>query len=345
MRFTPHPALLPHVASMRRTRDAGYRSLLYCAFALAGLMTSPAHAANVSAAEVLFRAGREAMSRHDYDEACLKFKESNQVDRAPGTVMNLANCEQKRGNVASAWEYFTQAMELLDPSDRRYEVAKERAERLEASVPRLVVTLAPDAPSTSLVLRDGTPIGDELGLPARVDPGEHTISVEAPNHEPGHYQVQMLLGDVQRVEVRPGKAIAPVSVTAAPKPLPEPPSAESADGRDDESEEAGTWRWVLAGTSVGTLIAGGVLGALSYREWSTVQSHCNLDVDPHACDQTGLSAQSRGRDFGIAAFALGGVGLLAGGAFILVATQADSELSVTAGALGDYNGLRVRAAF
>src|SRR5690606_38823734 len=137
-------------------------------------------------------------------------------------------------------------------------------------VPRLVIALAADAPSTSLVLRDGNPLGALLGLPARVDPGEHTTSVEAPGHEPSHYQVRLELGDTQRLEVRPG---ARTGADIAPAPLSpqvaqQPPLATTKEHDERTPPEPGTWRWVLAGTSVGTLAAAGVFGVLSYQEWT-----------------------------------------------------------------------------
>ena len=316
-----------------------------CSFALMILFAPPVRAANVSAAEVLFDAGREAMSRNAYDEACLKFRESNDIDRAPGTVLNLANCEQKRGNVASAWEYFTQAMELLEPSDRRYGVAKQRAQDLEPTVPRLVVKLAADAPSNSVVRRSRVDISNRLGVPIRLDPGEHVINVEAPNRESAQYRVYLQLGDVQRLEVRPGPALTPTASLTPAKRETTTPETDAKPVPSVAESESSTWQWVLAGTSAGTLVAGGIFAALSYQEWTTVKEHCDLAVDPHVCDQTGLSAQSRGRDLGVTAAVLGGIGLLAGGAFILVATTGDSEMSVAPGHQGNYRGLTVRAQF
>src|SRR5690606_32565981 len=98
-----HSTKTPHIAACGLARLRF--SVVACAVACLALPATPVEAANTSAAEVLFQAGRAAMRRHAYDEACLKFKESNQIDQAPGTVMNLANCEEKRGNVATAWEH------------------------------------------------------------------------------------------------------------------------------------------------------------------------------------------------------------------------------------------------
>jgi hypothetical protein len=58
--------------------------------------------ANDSAtAEALFAAGREAIRRGDYQAACPMFAESNRLDPAVGTVLNLAICEEHLGQLAS----------------------------------------------------------------------------------------------------------------------------------------------------------------------------------------------------------------------------------------------------
>ncbi|HEU4534580.1 MAG TPA: tetratricopeptide repeat protein, partial [Polyangiaceae bacterium] len=53
-------------------------------------------------AEALFREGREAMKRGDLDEACPKFSESQELDPSAGTLLNLALCEQRKGEGARA---------------------------------------------------------------------------------------------------------------------------------------------------------------------------------------------------------------------------------------------------
>ncbi|MFO0567610.1 MAG: hypothetical protein U0263_18270 [Polyangiaceae bacterium] len=54
---------------------------------------------DATAAEALFNAGRDAVKAGDYPTACAKFRESNRLDPAPGTVLNLADCEEHLGHV------------------------------------------------------------------------------------------------------------------------------------------------------------------------------------------------------------------------------------------------------
>ena len=73
---------------------------------LASLVSRPAAAGNAAAAEALFNQAHAAMSAHDYDTACQRFAESNRLDPAVGTLLNLGVCEAARGRVATAWELF-----------------------------------------------------------------------------------------------------------------------------------------------------------------------------------------------------------------------------------------------
>jgi hypothetical protein len=52
------------------------------------------------AAEALFRAGRDALKRGAWAAACSKLAESQTLDPAAGTALNLAVCQEKLGNVA-----------------------------------------------------------------------------------------------------------------------------------------------------------------------------------------------------------------------------------------------------
>ena len=57
-----------------------------------------------AAAEWLFREGRALMKKGDFAPACAKLAESQRLDPAVGTLMNLAECEERIGRTASAWQ-------------------------------------------------------------------------------------------------------------------------------------------------------------------------------------------------------------------------------------------------
>jgi tetratricopeptide (TPR) repeat protein len=115
--------------------------ILACSFMLA--LAAPASAENrdPATAEALFRQGRQSMESKNYPDACQKFAESQKLDPAAGTAMNLATCEEKLGKLASAWQHWKEAIDVLPAKDDRIVFARSRVEELEKKLPRLQVTL------------------------------------------------------------------------------------------------------------------------------------------------------------------------------------------------------------
>jgi hypothetical protein len=60
-------------------------------------------------AEVLFRQGRDLMAAGKIVEACGAFAESQKLEPAVTTLLNLASCREKNNNLASAWGLFLEA--------------------------------------------------------------------------------------------------------------------------------------------------------------------------------------------------------------------------------------------
>src|SRR3954451_13696444 len=60
-------------------------------------------------AEALFEQGTELMGRNQLASACEKFEASEQLDAALGTMLRLADCQDRVGKTASAWAMFREA--------------------------------------------------------------------------------------------------------------------------------------------------------------------------------------------------------------------------------------------
>jgi hypothetical protein len=65
-----------------------------------------------SRAESLFREAREAMSQGRLDDACGLFARSLELDVAIGTLLNLATCAEKAGDIVRACQLFEDARNL-----------------------------------------------------------------------------------------------------------------------------------------------------------------------------------------------------------------------------------------
>src|SRR5258708_13776883 len=145
---------------------------------LAALAFAPApvggQAHDPVAGEALFNSGRALVDKGDYEAACPKFADSQKLDPAAGTLINLADCHEHVGRLAAAWEEWQEALDLLPPSDDRIPETKRRFGALDARVPRLVLHLTIAAPQAKVV-RDGVGLGAVFDVPLPMDPGAHTV--------------------------------------------------------------------------------------------------------------------------------------------------------------------------
>jgi hypothetical protein len=276
------------------------------------LLAAPAAAqsGDRAAADALFQAARLDFDRGDFASACAKFEESNRLDPAPGTLLNLALCLEKAGLVASAWERYRQVSEVL--RDDRLGFASARTKAVEQRLPRLVVVLRDDAPAEARVFRNGVELRQpSLGMPLPVDPGMHVIVVKAPGRRDAQFQVQMKEGQTREVLA----AVGPVA------PLPQrdaavAASAQSPTTRLQAAIGSSSWPWILGGIGVVGMTTSLVTGGLAMSKQQVVQDHC---VDKR-CDQEGLDAASAGSTFATVSTVTGVAGAVAlgAGAYLLL---------------------------
>ena len=261
---------------------------------LAAAPTARGQTRDSATAEALFRAGRKAADKGDYATACARFRESNRLDREPGTVFNLGNCNEKIGKLASAWQRFREVVQILPPSDPRVPVARKRAAALEHRVPHLTLRLAPGVSSNVTVLRDQVELGHaSYGLSLPVDPGEHVVEVHAAGHDDKRYTVSLAQGETRELVIQPGPASA--TQPGATRPTGSAPTTSSAPPRQDRGTDSGsglrTAGYVIGGVGVAGIATSLVLGAMVLSRKDVVNSHCNNK----RCDQQGLDAASAGR--------------------------------------------------
>jgi hypothetical protein len=303
-----------HSSSNRSTAAPIVAVLFACAV---GSHTCVARAqGTAAAAETLFQQGRDEMAKGNYDSACGKLRQSDELDPALGTKLNLADCESKRGKLATAWELFKAVEQKLDESDSRFPLAKQKREAIEPRLPKLVIVLAQGAPLNTTV-REGTAVmgSTAFGIELPLDPGSHDLLVSAPNRSDAKLTVMLEPGKTTKVEVAPGGVVA-APITSTPASITPMAPAGSADTRS--SGKGRTLGYVFVGVGVAGLVVGGVAGVLALNAKQTNNSHCNEIT--RTCDATGRDAASSGRLFGpmtTAGLAVGVVGLGLGTYFLV----------------------------
>ncbi len=294
------------------------RSLLPLLVLVASTSTSYAEQRDPAAADALFREGRALLKQNKFDAACPKLAESFRLDPAPGTLFNLAQCEEGRGRVASAHERWQHLVDTLTSAgklgDDRLPVARERLAALAPKVPKLTIRLKKSAPAGTVVLRDGVEIrGAGLGVALPVDPGDHVIVARAQHHKDAETRVKLAPGEARAVDVEPGAddGTRPAPPAASGAPIEQPPPVASADpGSQPAPRPTGsrTTGYVVAGIGAVGLLGAGITGLMLSSKRSTVSEHCSAGA--RVCDQEGLDAADSGRSLLKVNTALWAVGLV-----------------------------------
>jgi hypothetical protein len=186
-------------------------------------VAAPALAQDKAAAQALFDDGRKLLDAGDVAGACHKFEASQKLNPLPGTLLNLANCHEKLGRLATAWGEYKEGLALARADGRKDRIAfaEERLAALGPRVPRLVVELAPELATIAdlVVLKDGTPFDAALvGTLLPLDPGTQVvIEARAPGHVAFRTEIVAKESVIETVRI---PILAPEPL---PQPLPEPP--------------------------------------------------------------------------------------------------------------------------
>jgi hypothetical protein len=220
-------------------------------------------------AETLFEEGKRLLDENKTDEACAKLEESQRLDPATGTLLNLAYCHDLQGKLATAWAEYkeAQAAARQDGRDDRVQFAAEHLAAIEPKMPRLQIEVAQKARFEGLKVKlDGVQIGEAaFGLAAPLDPGVHIIVATAPGRVRWVQQVRLYPdGTTQTVvidELKREFSAAADSGQAENKDGDARVDRERAPGpaSADHSDASATWpAWVSA------VVTAGCVGGATY---------------------------------------------------------------------------------
>jgi hypothetical protein len=288
---------------------------------------------------VLFEAGRAAMSEKNYEKACAKFEESQRLDPAPGTLLNLGNCEERIGRVASAWERYRGAITELAAGDNRHDFAQYKITELKDKVPHLTVTLREGAPKNTQVWRNDTPISGSLNVELPLNPGKYSIVVEAPGFKTQLVAVELALGERKTIQVGPGEKLPPGSNQTSG-------AAGRGRGADGDGLSQTTWGYVVGGVGVAGLGTALAMGTVAWVKKGEAADNC----DPNATDSTKNKACSEANTAGKTAATAADIASILGGVALgvgayLVLTDTDDAVALEAGNFRHYSGIRFRGVF
>lgn len=249
---------------------------------------APANATEPASAREQLKLGYLLAQEGKCAEAIPHLTESLRLDPKAITIINLADCEEKVGKLADAMGHWVDARARARVENQRpiEEEATTRLGSLEPRLARLTIHLSPTAPAGAFVERDGVVLGaPSIGIALPIDPGAHSVVVKAPGREERRTQLTLAEGEVKRVDVEAGPAVAPSSPPAAV-----PPTTNAA------SPTASTSPLVFVGFGVAAVGAaiGAVTGTMSLGAASDAERACpNL-----SCSATALDDVATGRTLG-----------------------------------------------
>ena len=270
-----------------------------------------------AAAQVLFDEGKRLMASGRIADACPRFEESQRLDPALGTLLNLADCYERQRRLPEAWSKFFEAARVArsegHPDAER--VAQGRAAAIAAGLPKLLLQIAA-APANGLEIRQNGALvpASEWGIAVPLEAGSYTITASAAGHQT--WQVQLVLAS--------GSGTNALSIPALdPLPSPNAHSNGGATGVDSpgmrsfrvqRSVGAAVFGAGLVGVAVGS-----VFGLKSLSKHNDAEQFCS---GARCTDPAGVALKSEAHSAGTVstvAFVLGAAGLAGGAALWLTA--------------------------
>jgi len=273
----------------------------------------------IAAAKTLFDQAQAQMTQKNYAAACASFKASNEAVARVGTLLNLADCYEKAGKLASAWGAYFDAINLGRRQGRpEYEeFAQKKKDELEPKLLKMTIDVPLDVRVDGMkITRDGVVVeAAAWGVPIAVDPGKHTIEVTAPHKLPFHTDVTVD-DDHKTAAVKVEKlADAPVAWPRSNQPeviervvtAPSPWTGLRVGGI------------VLGSAGIVSVVIGSVLGLVANDKYQgALKNQCG--GDPNNCTALGASDGQAAHDLAAVSTGLfvGGLIAVAGGVTLFI---------------------------
>lgn len=270
-------------------------------FALALGLAGSAHAAPTprerADAAVLTNKARAAARAKRHEEAVESLRKADQLDPTPQRKLDLAKSLVELGKLVEASSLLNGLVNEPSVAAGFKNAAKKQLAQFESRIPWLLVHV--EGPATGAHVEvDGKEVQPDMESP--VDPGQHTIGVDADGYEPGDQRVTVNEGQHKQVTI----TLTPVAKSEAPKP---PPSS-------------GTKVPAIMAFGVGAvgIGVGAVFGVFAFDETNKARQYCDGNKCPAIPEVvTARNTAIANGNVSTVGFVVGGVGLAAGVVLLL----------------------------
>ncbi len=321
--------------------------------ALVLLATAPATAQKTSVAETLFTEARKLTRAGDHAAACPKYAESQRLDPASGTLLNLADCYERIGRTASAWARYKELLPLAmnEAAQDRAAIARKKIAELEPRLAYVTITVTKPLPGMRVSL-GAVELGRAVwGTAVPVDPGTHEITARADGYEP--VTVAVTITEAGQHEPVAIEALQPITATAetpppvdttpepTPQLYPQPTPAPRPQPEPDTSPP--TVGYVVGSVGIAGLLVGGFFGIRALN----LRSDSDTECPNERCTERGASLN----DDAITAATISDIGMAIGllgvgiGAYLILSSGSSGETSVGVGPSRSGASARLKLTF
>lgn len=240
----------------------------------------------------LFKEAKKLLDKKPAD-ACVKLDESYKLDPAPGTLINLADCYERVGKIASAWERFNEVADVSrkDGNTARERAARARAEALAPKVPKLTLNVPAASKAAGIEVKRNKIVVDQSqwGKALPVDPGVYVVEASAPKRRAWQGFTIVEEGKQTSIDVPPLElqiVEKPPELSKQNAPPPDEPKQPSPTTIALEPPKIPAWVWGLGSFGLASLAVAagfGVDGIVARTKLETLcptSFTCPPEYDP-----------------------------------------------------------------
>lgn len=281
-----------------------------CASVCAPGAAGATEAENISKAREIALTAADDLDASRFADALEKVGKAEALYHAPTHLLIMADALVGLGRLAEALEVYEKlaAEPLAQTAPPAFLKARQEGNQkqraLLARVPALLVDITGAPIEQTKATLDGRPFALESGLATRVDPGKHTLHVEASGFVPQNRELSFAeRGGVVKITLRLEVASAHID----PRPLQAPAIDQKAKTRS-----LFVPAMISFGIGAATLAAGAVTGVMSFDRVKKLETRC---TEAGRCPPDAAPLMDNARFFGnvsTAAFVVSGVAISAG---------------------------------
>lgn len=278
--------------------------------------------------------GDDAIAKKDFKTAEDKFTRADALYHAPTLSLGLARAQAANGKLVAAQENYNRIIREGAPPGspqafvQAVESAQKEVDAVSARIAHVTLTVTGTDGVDPAVTLDGQPVPvAALGVQRPVDPGAHVVKATAQGYKPG--ETSFTVGDAGQatatiaLEKDPNAAVASVAPAPVGGGTTEPPK----EPQEDKGRPYRIAGYAALGVGAAGVVVGSVFGVMALSSHGSLSDDCQNGTCPSSKSDDVSSYHTKGT-VSTVGFIVGGVGLAAGAALILLAPKAHTEVQI-----------------